>query len=158
MTAKLSSSIEIASIRDQTDTSDNKLLPITSGQFDALIYQQTSETCTAINRRRSSADDGFLSISLNGYLTAGLRWGYSKYLSTKRVSDSNYNVLMLIIGMVGTISPSLQLEEAHGFFDVSPFGAGTVFVDGNGVLDIEGSLPPAQVFPAVVDYKWSHPG
>lgn len=85
------------------------------------------------------SDDGFLSVRLEGSASALMRWGYT---------------------MVGTISPSLSFEEAHGFFDASVASQGQLFVDGSGALDIEGSVPVTQLFGAsgVTDFGWSQPG
>lgn len=130
---------KIEQIRQSTDLDENQLLGITNPFFSEVIYKQTSDTCAAPGAKRSSSDDGFLAVSLEGSATALLRWGYT---------------------MVGTISPELNLEEAHGFFDAALTSQGQLFVDGSGTLDIQGTLPTAELFGkgGVTDFGWSQPG
>lgn len=119
---------------------ENQLLGISNPSFSQLIYHQTSDTCAATtSSKRALSDDGFLSVKLDGWATALLRWGYT---------------------MVGTISPTLNLEEAHGFFDASVTSYGRLWVDGEGSLDIDGTLPEIQLFgdDGITDFGWSHPG
>ncbi|KAH8887925.1 hypothetical protein GQ53DRAFT_826912 [Thozetella sp. PMI_491] len=131
---------KIANTRASTNAEDNELLPIFAN-FSQLIYQQTSSTCgpsAGTIQQRAVSDDGYLSVLLSGYVIAQLRWGFS---------------------MVGTISPTLHLEEAHGFFDTQFTSAGQLWVDGSGVLDIPVGTPREHVLSAdVVDFNYTHPG
>lgn len=130
---------KIAQVRQSTNDAEEKLLPISVAPFSNVIYHQTSDTCAAGSSKRGLSDDGFLSVYLNGWITTDLRWGYT---------------------MVGTISPSLNLQEAHGFYDAQISSEGTLWVDGSGTLDIDGTLPLAELFGSdgVTDFGWSHPG
>ncbi|KAK3687975.1 mutanase [Podospora appendiculata] len=129
----------IAAVRNSTNEEEEELLPLAKLGFSNLIYQQTSDTCAALSSKRSLPNDGFLSVSLDGWVSSDLRWGYT---------------------MVGTISPSLNIEEAHGFFDARISSEGNLRVDGSGVLEIQGTLPTSQLFgvDGVTDYGWSQPG
>ena len=93
----------------------------------------------ALDGKRGLTDDGFLSIYLDGSVSTQMRWGYT---------------------MVGTISPILNLEEAHGFFDAAIGSDVQLFVDGSGSLSIDGTLPVTQLFgkDGITDFGWSQPG
>lgn len=130
---------KIASVRKATNGEDNKLLPLSQPSFSNLIYQQTSDTCRALSSKRDLSDDGFLSVYLDGWIISQLRWGYT---------------------VVGTISPTLNLEEAHGFYDAEITSQGQIWVDGSGILEIDGTLPETPLFgvDGITDYGWSQPG
>ena len=59
---------------------------------------------------------------------------------------------------MGTIAPSLSLEEAYSYFDSNPKLTGTMTFDGRGVLDI-GAGESALLFQSnLTNYDFSHPG
>ncbi|KAK3946428.1 hypothetical protein QBC46DRAFT_369758 [Diplogelasinospora grovesii] len=62
--------------------------------------------------------------------------------------------------MVGIISPSLNLEEAHGFYDAQIISGGQLSVEGSGVLEIDGTLPISELYDTdgITDYGWGQPG
>lgn len=63
------------------------------------------------------------------------------------------------VTLVGTISPSLNVEEAYGFFDTDVDLAGRLLVNGYADLDIAGSTNPVDMFSSdISNYGWSHPG
>lgn len=130
---------KIDQIRKSTNNEDNQLLGILNPYFSKPIYQQTSDTCAALKNKRDLSDDGFLSINLEGSVSASMRWGYT---------------------MVGTISPTLNLEEAHGFFDAAIGSDVRLFVDGSGSLSIDGTVPVTELFgkEGITDFGWSQPG
>lgn len=130
---------KIDQVRKSTNSDDGQLLGIVNPYFSKLIYQQTSDTCAALDDKRGLTDDGFLSIYLDGSVSTQMRWGYT---------------------MVGTISPTLNLEEAHGFFDAAIGSDVQLFVDGSGSLSIDGTLPVTQLFgkDGITDFGWSQPG
>lgn len=130
---------KIEQIRKSTNNEDGQLLGILNPYFSKPIYQQTSDTCTALKNKRGLSDDGFLSINLEGSVSTQMRWGYT---------------------MVGTISPTLNLEEAHGFFDAAIGSDVRLFVDGSGSLSIDGTVPVTELFGkgGITDFGWSQPG
>jgi hypothetical protein len=79
------------------------------------------------------------SVYFDGWIFTQLRWGYT---------------------MVGTISPTLHLEEAHGFYDAQITSEGLLWVDGSGILEIDASLPESPLFgvDGITDNGWSQPG
>lgn len=99
-------------------------------EFDQVLYQAD---------KRSSCDDGsgFLSMKMKGALQASLRWG---------------------VTMVGTISPSLNVEEAYGFFDTDPWIGATASFDGNARIGL-GSIRPQQLLSSDhTAFQFTHPG
>ena len=59
---------------------------------------------------------------------------------------------------MGTIAPSLNLEEAYSYFDSNPKLTGTLTFDGKGLLNI-GAGESASLFQSnLTNYEFSHPG
>lgn len=80
--------------------------------------------------------DGFLKVELSGTVSNSPVWGFT---------------------LVGTIAPTLSLEEAYGYFDSDLYMSGTLLFDGKGVIHINNAQQ--QLFPSpITRYKFSHPG
>jgi len=63
------------------------------------------------------------------------------------------------VTLVGTLSPSLALEEAYSYFDSDLTFDGTLDFDGRGVLKIDGGNPEKPIFSSpITNYQFSHPG
>ncbi|KAK3937496.1 hypothetical protein QBC46DRAFT_416139 [Diplogelasinospora grovesii] len=60
---------KIAQVRQSTNNGDEQLLPLSTGAFSNLIYQQTLDTCAAPSSKRTLSDDGFLSVYLDSWIT-----------------------------------------------------------------------------------------
>ncbi|KAK4106016.1 carbohydrate-binding module family 24 protein [Parathielavia hyrcaniae] len=100
-----------------------------SANFDRLVYQQTSSGCS---------QNGFLSVHATG---------------------NQVNMFRMGITVVGTISPTLRMEEAHAFFDTVLFTAGSITVDGKGTVNIPGTTALRSLFPSQVsDWGYKVPG
>ncbi|KAM7210667.1 Mutanase [Rhypophila decipiens] len=99
-------------------------------EFDQVIYR---------GDKRSSCDDGsgFLSIKIKGALQASLRWG---------------------VTVVGTISPSLNVEEAYGFFDTDAWMGATASFDGNARIGLNSIRPHQLLDSDNAAFEFTHPG
>ncbi|KAJ0322115.1 hypothetical protein Brms1b_002330 [Colletotrichum noveboracense] len=84
-------------------------------------------------------DDGFLKISLSGSMSNKMRFGFT---------------------LVGTISPTLSVEEAYGYFDSDLLMSATLSFDSKGVLDINsGDGVARDMFSsAITNFEASQPG
>ncbi|KAH8894260.1 hypothetical protein GQ53DRAFT_821349 [Thozetella sp. PMI_491] len=128
---------KIATTRASTNQEENKLVPI-AANFSQLVYHQVADACNSGTTQKRATSDGFLSVSLDVFALTNLRWGYS---------------------LVGTISPTLKIEEAHGFFDSHLTSTNQLRVEGSGILAFPSGTPRVPVFSsAITDFNWSHPG
>ncbi|KAI5203118.1 glycoside hydrolase, partial [Aureobasidium subglaciale] len=119
----------INKLRVQADKDFNPKL--SKDSFDVLIYGNDGSD-------KNCAGDGFLKVGLSGSISSSIKWG---------------------VTLVGTISPSFQLEEAYSYFDSNPQLSGTLSFNGKGKIDIEGGLPDEQLFSSpITNYEFSHPG
>ena len=101
--------------------------------FDVLLYGDdgTDNACTG-------GDDGFLNLRLSGSVKSSIKWG---------------------VTLVGTISPSLNLEEAYSYFDSNPKMTGTLSFNGKGTVNIDGGSLEKPLFSSpITGYEFSHPG
>lgn len=106
---------------------------ISKDNFDILLYGNDGSN----NNCKGSDADGFLKIGISGSVSSHVKWG---------------------VTFVGTIAPSLNLEEAYSYFDSNPKLTGTLTFDGKGVLDI-GAGESASLFQSnLTNYEFSHPG
>ncbi|KAI9831288.1 MAG: hypothetical protein M1826_003727 [Phylliscum demangeonii] len=104
---------------------------IKKDRFDVLIYGNdgTENNC--------GATDGFLRVGLRGILSNEPMWGLT---------------------LVGTIAPTLSLEEAYGFFDSNLYMSGTLDFDGKGTLKLDPSATQPLFSSPLTDFEFSHPG
>lgn len=100
--------------------------------FDGRVYQSNG------GEVHGCKDSGWLNIDLKGSMSSGIRFGY---------------------GFVGTISPSLRLEEVHRFFHSNPRMDARLSFDGKGILDIDhyGSLQRELLSSPITDFEPYHP-
>ncbi|PIG87825.1 hypothetical protein AARAC_011883 [Aspergillus arachidicola] len=86
----------------------------------------------------SCPSPSFLEVDIGGDIQEDIRFGFS---------------------FVGTISPTFQLEEAHGFFDTRILYDGFVKVNARGTLNIDNSLDEKDLWTSPISsFGFSHPG
>ncbi|KAF4833579.1 Chitotriosidase-1 [Colletotrichum siamense] len=115
-----------------TAYNENTQPAIKKSDFTSLIYGNDGSD-------NDCEDDGFLKISLSGSMSNKMRFGFT---------------------LVGTISPTLSVEEAYGYFDSDLLMSATLSFDGKGVLDINsGDGVARDMFSsAITNFEASQPG
>ncbi|KAJ0346384.1 hypothetical protein KNSL1_007491 [Colletotrichum chrysophilum] len=115
-----------------TAYNENTQPAIKKSDFASLIYGNDGSD-------NDCEDDGFLKISLSGSMSNKMRFGFT---------------------LVGTISPTLSVEEAYGYFDSDLLMSATLSFDSKGVLDINsGDGVARDMFSsAITNFEASQPG
>ncbi len=132
MSSELTGSVAvIRSLRVRADQDFNPVIENTN--LDVVLYDNDGS-----RNNCSISQDGFLQLKLSGQVRSSIKWG---------------------VTMVGTIAPSLKLEEAYSYIDSNPKLAGTLSFNGKGVLGIDGGSPRLPIFSSpLTAYEFSHPG
>lgn len=121
----------IRNLRIASDQGFNAAL--NKDNFDILLYGDDGS-----DNNCSGGNDGFLNLRLSGSVKSSIKWG---------------------VTLVGTIAPSLHLEEAYSYFDSNPKLSGTLTFNGKGVLAIGGGKSIEPLFSSpITNYEFSHPG
>jgi hypothetical protein len=114
-----------------SDLPSGYYLDLTESDFNKKVYlQDDSANC--------GGQDGFMAMYLSGTVTSDIRFG---------------------VTMVGTISPTLNLEEAYGFFDADMTMVAALTLNGQGSIDINGATKQSNLFATdISDFGYSEPG
>ncbi|KAI0132937.1 glycoside hydrolase family 18 protein [Xylariales sp. AK1849] len=98
--------------------------------YQLLFEQDGSANC--------GGEDGYMSMYLEGTASSALRWG---------------------VTMVGTISPTLNFEEAYGFFDADMTLTAALMMNGQASIQIDGSTKQSSLFASdISNFAYSEPG
>ncbi|KAK4201509.1 hypothetical protein QBC40DRAFT_324193 [Triangularia verruculosa] len=101
---------------------------------DPVYVRINYGTQNSLTRIRGSSKNGFLSVYAEGFQA---------------------NIFRIGITLAGTISPTLYMEEARGFFNSTLISGGNITVDGKGTVNIPGTTPLRSLFLSQVS-DWGY--
>ncbi|RDW84130.1 uncharacterized protein DSM5745_04456 [Aspergillus mulundensis] len=107
------------------------------GQF-TLSREDFRNTLVAAKGPDSCSEESFLDVKLGGTISEELKFGFS---------------------FVGTIAPTFNIEEAHGYFDSRIMYNGFAEVNARGAINIDGGMHNKPLWDSPISaYGFSHPG